>query len=60
MSTEANKAIPHTAYRNAFLDLHFTIDEQIAEGNAVVTRWTARGTPRQSRLHSRRLNWCGD
>jgi steroid delta-isomerase-like uncharacterized protein len=33
-----------TAYRNAFPDLHFTIDEQIAEGNTVVTRWTARGT----------------
>jgi hypothetical protein len=33
-----------TAYRNAFPDLHFTIDEQIAEGNTVVTRWTAHGT----------------
>ena len=33
-----------TAYRNAFPDLHFTIDEQIAEGNTVVTRWTAQGT----------------
>jgi steroid delta-isomerase-like uncharacterized protein len=33
-----------TAYRNAFPDLHFTIDEQIAEGEKVVTRWTGHGT----------------
>ena len=33
-----------SAYRNAFPDIHFTIDEQIAEGNTVVTRWTAHGT----------------
>src|SRR5512138_2754581 len=33
-----------TAYRSAFPDLHFTIDEQIAEGDTVVTRWTAQGT----------------
>ena len=33
-----------TMYRNAFPDLHFTIDEQIAEGNTVVTRWAAHGT----------------
>jgi steroid delta-isomerase-like uncharacterized protein len=31
-------------YRNAFPDVHFTIDEQIAEGDKVVTRWTAHGT----------------
>ena len=31
-------------YRNAFPDLRFTIDEQIAEGDKVVTRWTAHGT----------------
>jgi len=31
-------------YRNAFPDTHFTIDEQIAEGEKVVTRWTAHGT----------------
>ena len=31
-------------YRNAFPDTHFTIDEQIAEGDKVVTRWTAHGT----------------
>jgi steroid delta-isomerase-like uncharacterized protein len=33
-----------TVYRNAFPDVHFTIDEQIAEGDKVVTRWTANGT----------------
>jgi steroid delta-isomerase-like uncharacterized protein len=30
--------------RTAFPDLHFTIEDQIAEGDMVVTRWTARGT----------------
>ena len=33
-----------TMYRNAFPDVHFTIDEQIAEGDKVVTRWSAHGT----------------
>ena len=33
-----------TVYRNAFPDVHFTIDEQIAEGDKVVTRWSAHGT----------------
>ena len=33
-----------TAYRNAFPDVHLTIDEQIAEGDKVVTRWTGHGT----------------
>ena len=33
-----------TVYRNAFPDVQFTIDEQIAEGDKVVTRWTAHGT----------------
>jgi steroid delta-isomerase-like uncharacterized protein len=35
-----------TMYRNAFADLKLTIDEQIAEGNTVITRWTAQGTHR--------------
>ena len=30
--------------REAFPDLHLTIDDQVAEGDRVVTRWTARGT----------------
>jgi len=33
-----------TSYRNAFPDVHFTIDEQLTEGEKVVTRWTAHGT----------------
>jgi len=33
-----------TVYRNAFPDVHFTIDEQLAEGDKVMTRWTAHGT----------------
>ena len=32
--------------RTGFPDLHFTIEDQIAEGDRVVTRWTARGTHR--------------
>jgi steroid delta-isomerase-like uncharacterized protein len=31
-------------YHAAYPDLHHTIEGQIAEGNTVVTRWTARGT----------------
>jgi steroid delta-isomerase-like uncharacterized protein len=30
--------------RRAFPDLRFTIEDQVAEGDRVVTRWTARGT----------------
>ncbi len=33
-------------YRTAFPDLQITIDDQVAEGDQVVTRWTARGTHR--------------
>ena len=31
-------------YRAAFSDLTLTIDHQVAEGEYVATRWTARGT----------------
>lgn len=31
-------------FKAAVPDLHFTIEDQIAEGDKVVTRWTARGT----------------
>jgi steroid delta-isomerase-like uncharacterized protein len=34
------------AYREAFPDAHSTVEDQIAEGNTVVTRWRARGTHR--------------
>lgn len=33
-----------TLYRDAFPDIRFTVDDQIAEGDLVVTRWTVRGT----------------
>ena len=31
-------------YRTAFPDANCTVDETVAEGDKVVTRWTARGT----------------
>ncbi len=33
-----------TLYRNAFPDLRLTIEDMIAEGETVVTRWSCRGT----------------
>ena len=33
-----------SAYRNAFPDGHTTIEDQIAEGDEAVNRWTATGT----------------
>ena len=33
-----------TMYRSAFPDLKVPIEQQVVEGNLVVTRWTARGT----------------
>ncbi len=35
-----------TMYRTAFPDVRLTVEQQIAEGDLVVTRWTARGTHR--------------
>jgi steroid delta-isomerase-like uncharacterized protein len=34
----------YTALRAAFPTIHFMIEDQIAEGDKVVTRWTARAT----------------
>jgi steroid delta-isomerase-like uncharacterized protein len=31
-------------YRTAFPDLQLTVEDQVAEGDKVATRWTARGT----------------
>lgn len=36
------------AYHTAFPDIHFTIEDQIAEGEQVVTRWTGTGTQQGS------------
>ena len=33
-----------TLYRTAFPDLHLTIEDLIAEGETVMTRWSCRGT----------------
>jgi len=33
-----------TAYLRAFPDLRFTIEDQLADGERVATRWQARGT----------------
>jgi steroid delta-isomerase-like uncharacterized protein len=33
-----------SGYRSAFSDLHVEIEDQIAEGDKVVTRWTGTGT----------------
>jgi predicted ester cyclase len=33
-------------YRAAFPDVHFTIEDEVAQGDKVVLRWTARGTHR--------------
>ena len=35
-----------TGYRKAFPDNRSVVEDQIAEGNKVVTRWTSRGTHR--------------
>ena len=34
------------SYRTALPDLHVTLEQQVAEGECVATRWTARGTHR--------------
>jgi steroid delta-isomerase-like uncharacterized protein len=33
-----------TGFHTSFPDLRFTIEDQIAEGDRVVVRWTMRGT----------------
>jgi steroid delta-isomerase-like uncharacterized protein len=34
----------YSMYSNAFPDAEITIEEQVAEGDTVATRWTGRGT----------------
>jgi steroid delta-isomerase-like uncharacterized protein len=34
----------YSMYRSAFPDADITIEDQVAEGNTVATRWTGRGT----------------
>lgn len=33
-----------TLWHTAFPDLHFTVEHEVAEGDVVVSHWTARGT----------------
>jgi steroid delta-isomerase-like uncharacterized protein len=44
--TRGPKGLKESAagYRAAFSDLTCTVDQQVAEGDTVVTRWTATGT----------------
>jgi steroid delta-isomerase-like uncharacterized protein len=35
-----------TGYRSAFPDLRVIVEEQVAQGDTVVTRWTTEGTHR--------------
>lgn len=35
-----------TMFRKAFPDLQLTVEDQVAEGDRVASRWTARGTHR--------------
>jgi steroid delta-isomerase-like uncharacterized protein len=37
-------------YRSAYPDTHITVEDQIAEGDDVVTRWTGRGTHQRELL----------
>ena len=34
----------HVGLRTGFPDSHYTLDDMVAEGSKVVTRWTVRGT----------------
>src|SRR5918911_2841632 len=36
------------AYHSAFPDINFAVEQQVAEGDMVVTRWISRGTHRGS------------
>ena len=49
-------------YRQALPDLHIEIENQVAEGDMVVTRWTARGThrgPYRSHTHHQNITKGG-
>ena len=45
LTTHTMKAFV-AGYRRAFPDAHSTVEDQVAEGDKVVTRWRARGTHR--------------
>jgi len=46
-------------YRRAFPDAHSTVEDQVAEGDKVVTRWRARGAHRGQLGPIEALTLCG-
>jgi predicted ester cyclase len=42
--------------RGAFPDLHFTLEDELAEGNKVATRWVMRGTQGARKVDVRHLS----
>jgi predicted ester cyclase len=46
-----------TMLRKAFPDLHYIIEDQIAEDDKVVTRWTASGTHRGELVSNKHTNY---
>jgi predicted ester cyclase len=44
MAPELVEGLKASPFPGAFPDVHITIEEQIAEGDKVVSRWTDRGT----------------
>lgn len=44
MAPELADRFADSPFLSAFPDIHTTIDEQLAEGDRVLTRWTNRGT----------------
>jgi len=52
------------AHHSAFPDITYTVEKQVAEGDEVVTRWTARGTHGRAHGHppfrqTDRSEWYG-
>jgi predicted ester cyclase len=52
-----------TEFRRAFPDLHDTIEDQIAEGDRVVTRFTSAGTHKGEGMNiplsNKKIRWSG-
>lgn len=52
-----------SGYRTAFPDLHFTVEQMVAEGDTLAVRWTAEGTQRGTLMGvaptGQRARWTG-
>ena len=52
-----------TLLRRVFPDIHFTVEDQLAETDKVVTHWTARGTHKGQLMGipatGRSVTWAG-